>query len=89
MHFLEAADALQVLEDLAAAVDRPAVRGVVHRACARVGAVLQVDGKIGQIVTDEILADDAHDHAGGADVLLHASVDHGLVSLTIMLQLYS
>ena len=79
MHFLETTDGLQVLEDLAAAVDRPAVRGVVHGACARVRAVLQVDGQIRQIVADEVLTDDADDHAGRADVLLHACVDHAVV----------
>ena len=43
------------------------------------GAVLEVDGQILQIVADEILADDADDHAGGADVLLHARIDHAII----------
>ena len=79
VHLFEAADGLEVLEDLAAAVDRPAVRGVVHGAGACVRAVLQVDGQILQIVTDQILTDDDDNHAGGADVLLHARVDHAVI----------
>ena len=43
------------------------------------GAVLEVDGQIGQIVADQILTDDADDHTGRADVLLHARVDHAVV----------
>ena len=79
MHLFQTADGLQILEDLAAAVDRPAVRGIVHGACTCMGAVLQVDGKILQIVTDEVFADDADHHARRTDVLLHARVDHAVV----------
>jgi len=79
VHFLKTADGLEVLEHLAAAVDGPAVRGVVHGAVVGVRAVLQIDGQTGEILADEILADDGHDHAGRADVLLHAGVDHAVV----------
>ena len=80
LHRAEAADLLEVLEDLAADVDRPAVRRVVHGAGVGVGLILQIDGQVGQIVADEILADDDDDHAGGADVLLHAGVDHAVIA---------
>ena len=44
------------------------------------GLVHQVDGGLGvQIVTDQILTDDDHGHAGGPHVLLHASPDQAVV----------
>ena len=80
MHLLQAADALEILEHLAAAVDRPAVGGVVHGAVVGMGLVAHVDGHLGvDVLADQILADDDHHHAGGAHVLLHAGVDHAVV----------
>ena len=43
------------------------------------GAVLQVDGQIRQILADEILTDDDDDHTGRTDVLLNACVDHTVI----------
>ena len=44
------------------------------------GLVHQVDGGLRvQIVTDQILADDDHGHAGGAHVLLHTGPDQAVV----------
>ena len=80
MHLLQAADALEVLEHLAAAVDGPAVGGVVHGAVVSVGLIAHVDGHLGvDVLADQILADDDHHHAGGAYVLLDAGVDHAVV----------
>ena len=54
MHDLETADALEVLEHLAAAVNRPAVRGVVHGVVLGVGVIAHVDGHLGiEILADE------------------------------------
>ena len=81
VHLLETADALEVLEHLAAAVNRPAVRGVVHGIVLGVGVVAHVDGHLGiEILADEVLADDGDDHTGRADVLLHARIDHAVIA---------
>ena len=81
VHLLKPADALEVLEHLAAAVDRPAVRRVVHGAVLGVGVVAHVDGHLGvEVLADEVLADDDHHHARGADVLLHARVNEAVVA---------
>ena len=81
VHLLQAADALEILEHLAAAVDRPAVGGVVHGAVVGMGLVAHVDGHLGvDVLADQVLADDDHHHAGGAHVLLHAGVDHAVVT---------
>ena len=45
------------------------------------GVVAHVDGHLGvEVLADEVLADDDDDHAGRADVLLHARVDHAVVA---------
>ena len=81
VHLLETADALEILEDLAAAVDRPAVGGIVHGAVLGVGVIAHIDRHLGiEVFADEVLADDDDDHAGRADVLLHARVDHVVVA---------
>ena len=81
MHDLETADALEVLEHLAAAINRPAVRGVVHGVVLGVGVIAHVDGHLGiEILADEVLADDGDDHTGRADVLLHARIDHAVIA---------
>ena len=80
-HGFQTAEALEVLKDLAADVNRPAVRCVVHGAGVGMGLVHHVDRGLGvEILTDEILADNGDDHAGGADVLLHACVDHAVIA---------
>ena len=80
VHGLQAADLLQVLEHLAAAVDGPAVGGVVHGAVVGVDLVVHIGGdRGGQIVPDQVLPDDDHHHAGGAHVLLDAGVDEAVV----------
>ena len=79
-HFLQTADAQQILEHLAAAVDGPAVGGVVHAVVVGMGLILHVNGGLGiQVVPDQILPDDDHGHAGGAHVLLHAGPDQTVV----------
>src|SRR5699024_1685 len=65
---------------LAAAVDGPAGGGVVHGAVVGVDLVAQIGGHVGgQVVPDQVLADDDHGGAGGAHVLLHAGPDQAVV----------
>ena len=81
VHGLQAALVQQVSEHLAAAVDGPAVGGVVHRTVVGVGLVAEVGGYgLVQIVPDQVLADDDHRHAGGAHVLLHAGPDEAILA---------
>ena len=80
-HFLQAPDALEIFEHLAAAVDGPAVGGIVHGTVVRVGFVAHVNGRSGvQVLPDQILPDDCHHHTGGAHVLLHACVNQAVVA---------
>ncbi len=79
-HGFEAAGAEQVLEDLAADVDRPAVRRVVHGAVVRVRVKAQIDRDLRvDVLADEVLADDDDRKASRADVLLDAAVDQAVV----------
>ena len=81
-HLLQAADALKVLEDLAAAVDCPAVGGVVHGAIVSVGLIAHVNGRLGVqlcTVANQVLPDDGHHHASRTHVLLHAGVNHAVI----------
>ena len=80
LHLLQAADAQQILEHLAAAVDGPAVGGVVHAVVVGMGLILHIDGGLGiQVVPDQILPDDDHGHTGGAHVLLHTGPDQAVI----------
>ena len=81
VHGLQAALVQQVPEHLAAAVDGPAVGGVVHGAVVGVGLVAQIGGDaLGKVVPDQILPDDDHRHAGGTHVLLHARPDQAVLA---------
>jgi len=45
-----------------------------------VGLIAHVDGHLGiDVLTDQILTDDDHHHAGRAYILLHTGVDHAIV----------
>ena len=75
-HGLQTAVVQQILEHLAAAVDGPAVGGIIKGVGVSVGLVAEIGGdEFRQILPDQILPDDDNGHAGGADVLLDAGPD--------------
>ena len=79
VHGLQPAVIQEVLEDLAAAVDGPAVGGVVEGVVVRVGLIAHIGGdKFWKIVPQQILPDDDHRHARRAHVLLHAAPDEAV-----------
>ena len=81
-HGLKTADALQILEDLTAYVDGPAVGGVVEGVVGGMSLIAHVGGHPGgklRGIADEILTHDDDYHARGADVLLNAAVDHAVI----------
>ena len=75
-HGLQSAVGQQVLEHLAAAVDGPAVGGIIKGVGVSVGLVAEIGGdEFRQILSDQILPDDDNGHASGAYVLLDAGPD--------------
>ena len=81
IHCFQTAIVQQIAEHLAAAVDAPAVGGVVHRAVVGMGIITHVYGNLGiQVSADQILTDDDDGHTGGADVLLNTTIDHAIIA---------
>ena len=80
LHNLKAAQALKPLEHLAAHVDAVARRGVRQAAGVGLRLVAHDGGREGQhVLADKVVAHDDDDHAGRADVLLHAAVDQAVL----------
>ena len=80
VHGLQSAVCQQVLEDLAAAVDGPAVGSVVQGVIVRMGLVTHVSGhELGQVLPQQVLPDDDHRHAGGTHILLYARPDQAVL----------
>ena len=80
LHGLKAAQALEPLEHLAAHVDAVARRGVGQAAGVGLRLVAHDGGREGQhILADQVVAHDDDDHAGRANVLLHAAVDQAVL----------
>ena len=81
LHGLEAALVLQPLEHLAADVDAVGGRRVVQASSRRPAScscsMVGVPGSTSSVI--QVLADDGDDHAGRADVLLHAAVDDAVL----------
>ena len=81
VHRLQAAVIKEVLEDLSAAVDGPAVGRVVEGVVVRVGLIAHIGGdKFRQVVPQQVLPDNDHRHARRAHVLLHAAPDEAVLA---------
>ena len=81
IHRFQTAQALQILEDLTANIDRPAIGGVVHGGIICMDVVTHVSWySIWQVGADQIFADDHDRQTSRTHVFLHAAVDQTVIA---------